>query len=294
MHASLWFPHESARRQSWATVDPDIGAWVESVIDAVTACVGGQQVTGAYLHGSLAMESFYRGKSDLDLLLVVERPLTPSLRRAVAVALCDASDRRPLLGDLESSVVAREDIAPFRHPARYEVHYSERWKAAIRAGEVPDDLERTDTDLAAHCAVIRTRGIRLRGEPIDEVFGAVPRAAFRASVLEDLAWILADDHICESSFYAVLNACRVMANVEDGWSELRSKDEGGEWALEHLPEAHHRIVAQALSCYRSAEPVAAEARLTDGHTWNRAALEEFREDVRARTEFPDVGERAGP
>jgi Domain of unknown function (DUF4111) len=293
MHPPLWFPHEHARRQRWETVDADIAGWVESVMDAVAPYIGAQRLTGAYLHGSLAMGSFYRGKSDLDLLLVVERSLHPSVRRAVALALCDASERRPMLGDLECSVVARPELAPFRHPARYELHYSEQWKAAIRADEVDHDLTRTDTDLAAHCAVIRARGIRLRGEPIDDVFGSVPRGAFRASVLEDLAWILAADHICESPFYAVLNACRVLANLEDGWREIRSKEEGGEWALECLPQTHHRIVAQALACYRSAELVAADDHLTDGHPWNRPALEEFRDYVRAQAEFPDVGEHDG-
>jgi hypothetical protein len=75
-----------------------------------------------------------------------------------------------------------------------------------------------------------------------------------------------------------------LALEAEGWDKVWSKDEGGEWALEHIPGEHHRIVAQALSCYRAADAVTPEARRTHGHAWDESALRGFRDWVRARVD----------
>ena len=273
--------HRPGRPQGWATVDEDLRSFVEAVTRAVVADLEPAGWVGAYLHGSLAMGSLYRPKSDLDLLFVVEARLPPDRRRAVAQTLCDRSDERPIVGDLEVSVLRRADTLRYREALPFEVHYSERWKRAIRAGAVDYTLDRADPELAVHCTAARARGVRLGGAPIGDVFGPVPIEANRAAILDDLAWILAGDHIIESPFYGVLNCCRVLAlDAAYGWDQVLSKDEGGEWALANLPEALRPTVAQALACYRSPEPVPSDQRHTDGHDWDAPPLLQFRDHVR--------------
>jgi len=103
-----------------------------------------------------------------------------------------------------------------------------------------------DGDLAGHITVARQRGVVLFGPPVADVFPVVPHEDYldsvRADVLESLSTIH-DNHV-----YAVLNACRTLAYLADG--AVRSKDEGGMWALAHLPEDQRFVVAHALEIYR--------------------------------------------
>jgi streptomycin 3"-adenylyltransferase len=278
---ALRYEHPPGRPQGWVTADEDLRSFVDAVTAAVAAELEPAGCVGAYLHGSLAMGSLYRPKSDLDLLFVVDERLSPGRRRAVAQTVCRRSDERPIVGDLEVSVLRRADTLGFHEPLPFEVHYSERWKEAIRAGAVDYTVDRTDPDLAVHCTAVRARGLCLGGAPIADVFGPVPVEAHRAAILDDLTWILAGDHIVESPLYGVLNCCRVLAlDACHGWDQVLSKDEGAEWALANLPEAFRPTVAQALACYRSPEPVPRDRRETDGHDWDAPPLLQFRDHVR--------------
>jgi len=163
----------------------------------------------------------------------------------------------------------------------FEVHYSADWKRAIRDGILDFNAERTDRDLATYCTAVRGRGVCLRGSPISDVFGPVPPEANRDAVLYDLDWILENDRMIERPIYGILNCCRVFALHSKGWDRVLTKDEGAEWALAHLPEQYRPLIAQALACYRSPEPVRADQRRTDGHAWDRDALRAFCQYVRA-------------
>lgn len=282
-HESLTFEHERGRPQSWETLDDDLRARIEKSVDQVADELEVAGFVGAYLHGSLASGSFYRPKSDVDILFVVEQHMPPDQRERVAKTLCDLSDDLPLTGDFEVSVVRHDDTMHFQHPLPFELHYGDSHKEAIRRGDVDFEKPRTDPDLAVHCTAVRARGVRLSGEPIEDVFGPVPVENYRDSILGDLEWILEDEHLLESPFYGVLNCCRVLELQAEGWDKVISKDEGGDWALRHLPDDYRPIVSQALACYRSPEPVSATERQTHGHPWDAAALRELREYVRMRS-----------
>jgi predicted nucleotidyltransferase len=281
--------HERGRPQGWETADADIRAFVESSVGRVADQLGSPEFVGAYLHGSLAMGSFYRPKSDLDILFVVEESLLPHHRRQVALTLCHLSDERPNLGDLEVSVLRRADTANFHQPLPFELHYSEKWKSQIRRDVVDWAPQRTDPELAVYCCAVQARGICLRGTPIRDAFSPVPTEDTRAAILDDLDWTLEEDHILESPYYGVLNCCRVLLLQNEGWDQVLSKDEGGEWALQHLPQQYQQIVAQALACYRSPEDVPAEQRRTDGHGWDQTALRAMCSYVASQ-----VPDRTGP
>lgn len=279
-HERLNFSHERGRAQSWETLDADLRAAVERAVDQVSEALERFGFVGAYLHGSLSTRSFYRPKSDIDILFVVEEEMSPGWREHVAKTFCDLSDQLPLIGDYEVSVLRRSQTVNFHHPLPYELHYSHSHQQQIRDGTASLAGPRTDADLAVHCTALRERGVVLRGPPIEEIFGPVPVEDYRASILDDLHWVLEDDHLLESPVYGVLNCCRTLRLEDEGWDKVLSKDDGGEWALLHLPAEHHAIVAQALACYRSPEHVPESERRTDGHSWDAEALSELRHYVR--------------
>ena len=102
--------HERGRPQSWETLDADLRAEVERAVDQISEELDRSGFVGAYLHGSLSTGSFYRPKSDIDILVVVEEEMSPEWRERVAKTLCDLSDQLPLVGDYEVSVLRRNDI----------------------------------------------------------------------------------------------------------------------------------------------------------------------------------------
>ena len=268
--------------QRWDGCDADVRAFAERVAAALRTALRtalGDSLAGIYLHGSLATGCYYRAKSDIDLLAVVRERLDADTRRRLSHLLLALSDARPTTGDLELSVVLERDARAFAHPMPYELHFGESLKEAIRRGEMDYAIaDRHDRDLAAHCTVVRARGVALAGPPPAEMFGPVPPEAFLDAVLDDFAWIAEGDHILESPFYATLNACRVLQLLaEGGGGVVANKEEGALWALAHLPAEHHPVIRRALDCYRSASPVTPESRRTGGVEWGADALRAFRD-----------------
>jgi streptomycin 3"-adenylyltransferase len=275
--ASTLGAETAARPQGWDDCDADICAFLGGdAVEAFRARLG-EGLIGVYLHGSLAMGCFHRPRSDLDLLVVVRERLEPDERRVLALGICDLSDHRPTPGDLELSVLRVSDTRRFTHPCPFELHYGGDWKGPIRRGEVDFAADRKDPDLAAHCTVTRARGVRLLGPPIPDVFGPVAPGDYLDAVLYDFAGIVEGDGLAQNPVYGVLNVCRVLQLLAEGPATVASKEEGGHWALGHLPDDHHPVIRQALRGYRSARPVPEAGRATDGMPWDPAALRAFRD-----------------
>lgn len=271
--------HEPARPQAWPDADDDIAVWVHDVASAIVDVLA-EVVVGVYLHGSLAMGSFYRPKSDLDLLVVAADPLDGDVRRQLAASLLACHDRRPIIGGLELSVITAEAATSPVHPMPYELHFSEEYTETVRGGG--SGPSGTDPDLPANFMAARERGQALAGPPPGEVLDAVDADGFLAAIADDLAWILHDGGIHESPFYAVLNCCRALHLAEIDDVVVLSKKEGGRWALDIVPERHRSLVRQSLDCYRSGADIEASDRRTHGHDWDHQQLEAFRSWMTSR------------
>ncbi len=214
--------------------------------------IAGDNLLGVYLHGSLALGCFNPLRSDLDILAVTHAALDADVMRQLAAFLLDVSQQPH---PVEVSFLCRSALHPWRHPAPFEFHYGESWRAAYTAqlagGDQPwTGQVHTDPDLAAHITIVRQRGVRLWGPPIPEVFPDIPRADYLDSVRGD---VLSDEFGLASAdaspVYALLNGCRTLAYLVCG--QTLSKDEGGEWARRHLPPAYRTAVEQALYAYRN-------------------------------------------
>ena len=89
----------------------------------------------------------------------------------------------------------------------------------------------------------------MRGLPVAEVFGEVPRADYLDSILYDVEG--AREEIAENTMYLTLNLARGLAYQAEGL--ILSKQEGGEWGLNHLPEEYHPLIRAALREYEGGE-----------------------------------------
>lgn len=215
---------------------------------SMTREVLGEQLTGVYLHGSMAMGCFHAEKSDIDLIVVVDGDITGAQKRTFMERVVELNGRAPAKG-LEWSIVKREFCKPFVYPTPYELHFSPMHLNWFR--EKPEDyvknMKGVDRDLAAHFTVLNRHGIVLYGEAIEDVFGEVPAGDYADSIFLDVE--NAGKDILRDPVYVTLNLCRVLAFLKSGM--CLSKEEGGGWGLANVSAEYHGLIRLALDCYRS-------------------------------------------
>jgi hypothetical protein len=211
-------------------------------VASAMAAVSGLRLAGVYLHGSAVLGGFDARRSDVDVLVVCEHPMTSAQQTAAAEAL--SQQRLPCPGrGLELSIVT---VGVAHHPVAepaFELHLT----TAPEDTRVIDGHQRGgDPDLVLHFAVCRRAG-RLIGPglPAAEVFGPVADDLVLAQLATELRW--GAGHA--PGEYAVLNACRAWRFAVDG--ALVSKVDGGQWALGRLHGPDRELVKMALDKQRS-------------------------------------------
>jgi len=218
----------------------------------------GDNLTGVYLHGSAAMGCFNEEKSDIDLLVVVEKGVPDEVKRRFMDMVTALNKKAPEKG-IEMSIVRREVCDPFVYPTPFELHFSIAhldWYRTDPKGYI-EKMKGTDKDLAAHMTIVRRRGRCLCGAPVGQVFGEIPAEDYFDSIRCDIAQ--AEEDILSDPVYVVLNLCRVLAYKRE--KLILSKAEGGRWGMEKLPEGYRGLVGQALAGYENGTPVCPDERL---------------------------------
>jgi hypothetical protein len=195
----------------------------------------GVNLVGIYLHGSLALGCFNPARSDIDVLVVTERPLSAEQRVSVMQIAIESSGNP---NGLELSSLAWEHLDPWRHPTPYDLHFSKTY--------VPAEGEHTDPDLAAHVSVTRRAGVALHGPPPELVFPPVPHEHYADALMRDLGWTL-ENH--PTDLYGALSPCRVWAGIAQP-EALHTKESAAAWALERVTPALRPVLAHALAIYR--------------------------------------------
>lgn len=207
-----------------------------------------EKLVGIYLHGSMAMGCFNSDKSDIDVIMVIEDDISDTQKIMLMRQIVYLNQQAPPKG-LEISIVKREYCNPFIYPTPFELHFSPMHLPWFK--ENPQDyvekMKGEDIDLAAHFTIIRNYGVVLWGEKIENIFAPVPKQNYLESICADIE--NATEDILEQPIYITLNLCRVLAFVREGL--YLSKEQGGNWGIEHLPLEYHSIVAEALECYTS-------------------------------------------
>ena len=141
-----------------------VDAYAAEVVDAIDAVV---PVAGAYLLGSALLGGFDPATSDLDVVIVVERPLDADERADVWRAL---DELPPPVRKLELVVYA----AGARPPA-YDLNY-------------PDGGGEAEFWFVLDAAIAQARSQPLRGRPWRELLEPVTETETRRAAEEMLRW----------------------------------------------------------------------------------------------------------
>ena len=214
---------------------------VERLVAGLRAAFGGELI-GAYLHGSAVLGGL-RPRSDIDVIAVVTRRMTPEQkRRVIAVSLELSGKPRPI----ELDVVVQSEIKPWRHPPRTDFHYFELRRPDFEAGELEPWGSQANQELASVITMTLAGDTVLFGPPPAEVFDPIPRADYVDAILGDTKTV--DEYLGWDTRNVVLTLPRIWSAIAtDG---VHSKDSAAAWALQRLPEEHRPVLERARAIYR--------------------------------------------
>lgn len=237
---------------TWATCSKVIQSEVRTLQTELQHLFG-SNLLGIYLHGSLAQGGFQPRRSDINVIVVTGQEIGLESKRAALVLLLRLS-KMPC--PISICFLRRPDLLASPPSQSCDFHYNET-RREIAQQDLRNDSWKDwgqhiwrDADLTTSLTVLHEAGICLCGRPITEIFPPVSTSAFLAGIVRKMyvAW----DHLTRDPISFVLNACRVLAYIQDGM--ILSKDAGGTWGLARLPEQYHPLVEQSLALYRG-EPL---------------------------------------
>ncbi|MCM3630826.1 DUF4111 domain-containing protein [Paenibacillus glycanilyticus] len=222
----------------------DIDAFLGKAVNAFKAVLK-ENLTGIYLHGSLAMGCYNPERSDIDLILVAKEKLSGEEVLSITRQVLLLHEDSPGGTGMELSIILESYVLDFVYPTPFEYHYSEHHRERYQAdpGYLCGGID--DPDLAAHLTVIYHRGLTLWGVPVQELFQPIESRYYIQSILQDVSEAAAE--ITGSPVYYALNLCRVLFYLREG--AVSSKKEGGEWGLKALPDKYHFIIRTCLDEY---------------------------------------------
>jgi hypothetical protein len=205
-----------------------VTAYVEE-LGAAASEVLADALVGVFPHGSLVLGGWRPDRSDIDVVVVVSRALSPDEKSALVSAWSQDALPCPGVGLELSVVLASVAAAPTARPA-FELHVT----TAPRDAKVVDGLGHPgELDAVLHFAICHSLGY--------PGFAEVPRELVLAQLVDELSWALEHAH----APYAVLNACRAWRYAVDG--SLVSKIDGGQWACTRLADPERAVVESALA-----------------------------------------------
>lgn len=232
-----------------------------------------EELTGIYLHGSLAMGCFNPKKSDIDLIVVIEERITDEQKMLLMEQIVLLNEQAPQKG-IELSVIKKSVCKNIVCPTPFELHFSPVHLAWFlqKPEEYVKNMKGSDPDLPAHFMVIKHYGIVLWGAEIHEIFSDVSPKIYFESIWSDIASAEAD--VLENPVYVILNLCRTLAYVQEG--VVLSKKAGGEWGREKLDEKYVGLIEKALESYLAETDEPTGIAADELHRFCREMIERIR------------------
>ncbi|MEV0224916.1 aminoglycoside adenylyltransferase family protein [Streptomyces sp. NPDC050704] len=210
----------------------------------------GTEVVGVYLHGSAVLGGL-RPSSDLDLFVVARRRTTEHERRALVQGLLrvsgDGARTGPPARPVELTVVAQDEVRPWRYPPRCELLYGEWLRDEFERDMVP--APSPTPDLAPLITMVLLGDAPLVGPPPAEVLDPVPHEDLRRAIVAGVPELLAD--LESDTRNVLLTLARIWTTLATG--TVTSKDGAAAWVLDRLPARHRPVLARARAAYLGGE-----------------------------------------
>jgi hypothetical protein len=195
------------------------------------ACAGalGETVAAVILHGSLTLDDYIPGRSDVDLLIVVDDPLTDAQFAALTTAAARQQSQAP--GRVDLRVVTRHVAASPTLAPPMELYIE--LAPGSGSGLQVERRHSGEHDLVVEFSMCRAHGRSVLGAAPTELIGEIPAEwVVQLGDAQLAAWeAIGDDS--QHAVLTVLTACRVWRFAEEG--RHCSKTAAGRWALRRDP-----------------------------------------------------------
>ena len=200
----------------------------------------GKNLSGLYVFGSKGLAEFIPGKSDFDILGIVDSEITDDQKTTLASVVDCQNTPIPASG-IELLLVTKETASnpPEVPPYQFSIATGKTWGTHV-------DTSGGTKELFICLEISRTGGYILFGPSPAELISSVPRERILEAIIDGMRWHESkvlhprDDPGAEHS---VLNASRALQFIEEGI--FQAKHEGGEWLLAREPD--NKAVQQALN-----------------------------------------------
>lgn len=206
------------------------------------------ELVAAWLHGS-AFSSGLQADSDVDILAVIEQPMSAAVRVEIIEVLMrhsgypgDGSGLRPL----EVMIFRCSDLTELHYPARSELVYGEWLRETFEAGEVSE--AESDPELTLVLAQARRQSLPLLGPELSELLPPISEAVVRRATGDLLPGLLAGIEGDERN--VLLTLTRMWRTLEVG--DFVPKDVAAHWAQVRVPAEHGELLEYARQAYLGA------------------------------------------
>lgn len=215
---------------------PIIQKWLEKSLVAV------------YLHGSAATGKL-RPRSDVDLIVILDKPMTPETRRCLTSELMEISGRYPSDPDgrhpLEVIVFLRSTLAEPLYPARCEFIYGEWLRHEFEAGKYSESA--CDPELTLVLAQSRLEAKPMIGPNAEKLLPAIPESDIRRAIRDVLPALI--ETLKGDERNVLLTLARMWRTLVIG--DFVSKDVAADWATTWLTAKQADILVNAREAYLS-------------------------------------------
>ncbi|TNM60187.1 nucleotidyltransferase domain-containing protein [Streptomyces sp. NP160] len=252
---------------------PEVQRYLSDLVEAARSVLAGDLV-GVYAAGSLALDAFHAGRSDIDVAVVCAGPLTDDTRRALVARWRHSALPCPARG-LElvvyTDAVARSGTA---EPG-FELELNDGPAMDFRQTLHPRDRRPADGTFwyGLDRSILHQSGRVLAGPPAAEVFTDLSETDLRGLLVDSLQWWMAlpapaGGGPAAGADDAVLGACRALVRVREGvW---RSKvDAGRRLVATGSPSAE--VIEQSVAARTAGAPPPSGAA---AKAFQRSVLEE--------------------
>lgn len=243
-------------------MDDDVRGYLDELVRRARGVLG-ENLVGAYAAGSVGLDAYQPGRSDLDVALVVAHSLDGPAKRVLVERLRHESLPCPARG-LEL-VVYRRDVAGSGTPEPgFEVELNSGPRMPFRATYAPAERPAADGLFwyALDRSILHQSGLSLLGPPAGDVFADLAPDDLRRLLVDALTWWLAlptpaENDPAPGAEDAVLGACRSLVKARDGvWL---SKADAGRRLISR--GEHADLVGRCLAARRGGPPpIGGEAR----------------------------------
>lgn len=207
----------------------------------------GDKLMAVHLFGS-ALVGGLKPLSDIDLLVTLKHPLTEVVRRPFLTDLLAVSAppkaNNPLRA-LEVTVIAHDEVVPWRYPPRRECQFGEWLREDILAGTFEPAL--ADPDLAILLTKAREHSLPLAGPAADIIFEPVPESDFTQALTDTLAQWRTEADWQGDERNIILAVARIWYSMTTG--RIAPKDVAATWLLERLPSRYRPVLHEARQAY---------------------------------------------